>query len=76
MAKSIEDSFTVDQVALALGLHRNSVYAHIHKGRILAFRVGRSIRVLQSELNRLYTTNARPPAPVQDWKSRAANDTE
>ena len=41
------EDFTIDELALKSGIHRNSLYAAVKRGELGHYRVGRIIRVTQ-----------------------------
>ncbi len=58
-----EELYTVDYAARRLKLHRATILRFIREGRLPAVKVGKSYRILHSDLERLAGSPARPGAP-------------
>ena len=70
MGHHIEGSVTPEQFAVANNINVRTVYNLVKDGSISAFRIGRSIRILESELSRIYTSGTRPRVTAPDFKLR------
>ncbi len=55
--KTDSNLLTPEQVAKILQIHVLTVYSYIKQGKLSAIRLGRSYRVLPSDLNRLIEAN-------------------
>ncbi len=58
-----EELYTVDYAARRLKLHPATILRFIRDGRLAATKVGKSYRILHSDLERLAGSSVRPGAP-------------
>ena len=59
-----EELYTVDYAARRLKLHPATILRFIRNGRLAAAKVGKSYRILHSDLERLAGSSAGPGAPL------------
>lgn len=52
-AKSIEKSYTPKEVADIMQVTRQTVYNWVNSGEVQAFKVGRNLRITESEMKKL-----------------------
>lgn len=55
---------TVDQVALRLGVHRNTIRLYIRQKRLRAVKIGGKWRVSEEDLQTFFTKSANIPKRV------------
>jgi excisionase family DNA binding protein len=60
--RSQSDLMTPAQVAEYLQLHKLTIYKYIREGRLPAARIGRSLRILKADVERLLEDGKAPPA--------------
>ena len=56
----MEELLTSVQVATRLGMHPDQVHYHERKGRIPSVRIGRSVRFVESRIDRWLETGGNP----------------
>lgn len=59
-------TFTVDEAADLLGIHRQTLYAAIRRGEIPAVRIGRRVLVSRHVLEELLRTGSSRPPQFED----------
>jgi len=70
--RSQSDLMTPAQVAEYLQLHKLTVYKYIREGRLPAARIGRSLRILKADVERLLEDGKAAPAALPARSRRGA----
>lgn len=71
-----QEVYSVEHVAERLKLHQKTVLRFIREGRLKATRVGKSYRILRSDLEALAGIPAQPETPAGSARATAIVDVE
>lgn len=58
----------VEQVAVALGVHRSTVFELLRKGELPVLRIGRSVRIPRRALQAWIDDRTELPLPDEPWR--------